>query len=275
MSLISAQRGATLIIVLVVLILTSLIGAMIVRQSMTSLNIATSAQARQLLFQSSDAALMKLQNAPESLILTISGSLGRSMNSTVKSQEIVFCYQKNNTDFFNVTNYSTIEWQDGASSPNGTGSGVLGYCRVSQSDRSFFTSGRNVVLTQVSIQSIGTSKQTIAPSDQSTQSGAFSQQSLGTDAQSLNATAGGGSNTQTNQVIRMYAVSLMPSMSTASEDSINSCLNSHMNNPIVPLTSQATPDATKTISTCLAELGVPFSTQYSDYTLIQEDYKPV
>ncbi|SDB99750.1 hypothetical protein SAMN05421733_107141 [Acinetobacter boissieri] len=268
MNRLSTQKGATLIIVLCVLILTAMIGAMIVRQSMTSLNIATNAQAKQLLFQSSDAALMKVQNASESLILTISGSLGRSMNSVSKSQEIVFCYQKNSADFFNVTRYSTIEWQDGASAPNGSISGTLGYCQVSQASRNFFTSGRNAILTQVSIQNIGTSTT-------STESGAFTGHSLGTDAQSLNATAGGGNNTQSNQVIRVYAVSLMPSMSTASGAAINTCLNSHMNNPVVPTSSTPTEDSLKTISTCLNQLGVPFSTQYSDYNLVQNDLEGV
>ncbi|MBF7688401.1 pilus assembly protein PilX [Acinetobacter rathckeae] len=264
----STQKGATLVIVLCVLVLTAMIGAMIVRQSMTSLNIATNAQARQLLFQSSDAALMKVQNASQALILTISGNLGRSMNSMSKSPEIVFCYQKNSADFFNVTQYSMIEWQDGASAPNGTLSGTLGYCQVSKGNRTFFTSGRNAILTQVSIQNIGTSTT-------SSESGAFTGYTVGTDAQSLNATAGSASNTQNNQVIRVYAVSLMPSMSTASATDINACLNSHMNNPVAPVTSTPTATGLKSISACLQELGVPFSTQYSDYNLIQTDYQRV
>ncbi|MBF7682818.1 pilus assembly protein PilX [Acinetobacter sp. B5B] len=264
----STQQGATLIIVLCVLVLTALIGAVIVRQSMTSLNIATNAQAKQLLFQSSDAALMKIQNAPESLILTISGSLGRSMNGVARAPEIVFCYQKNNTDFFNVTNYSTIEWPDGASAPNGTSSGTLGYCQASRSNLNFFTSGRNAILTQISIQSIGTSSE-------SNQTNPFEGYSVGTDAQSLNSTSGGGNNTQMNQVIRVYAISLMPSMSTASAANINTCLNSHMNQPIVPLTSTPSTGATDTISMCLQRLGVPFATQFSDYNLIQTEYQRV
>lgn len=268
MNRLSTQKGATLIIVLCVLILTAMIGAMIVRQSMTSLNIATNAQAKQLLFQSSDAALMKIQNASESLILTISGSLGRSMNGVSKSQEIVFCYQKNNTDFFNVINYSTIEWQDGASAPNGSISGTLGYCRVGRTSLNSFNSGRNAIMTQVSIQSVGTSIQSNQPAP-------FSGYSLGTDAQSLNSTSGGGNNTQMNQVIRVYAVSLMPSMSTASEADINRCLNSHMNEPIIPLNSTPADGSVKTVSMCLLELGVPFSTQYSDFNLIQTEYQRV
>lgn len=54
------QKGSTLIVVLILLLVITVIGTLAVRQSLTSLNIATNSQAQQLLMQSSDSVLYRL-----------------------------------------------------------------------------------------------------------------------------------------------------------------------------------------------------------------------
>ncbi len=57
----SNERGATLIVVLLFLVLIMLAGAIAVRQSSTDLKIATSDQINTVLLQSSDSANQKLE----------------------------------------------------------------------------------------------------------------------------------------------------------------------------------------------------------------------
>ncbi|MEX5402053.1 PilX N-terminal domain-containing pilus assembly protein, partial [Proteus mirabilis] len=62
MKALSIQRGATLIVVLVMLILLTLVGTWAIKGSLTSLNIATNTQAQALLQQASDAIFFSLEN---------------------------------------------------------------------------------------------------------------------------------------------------------------------------------------------------------------------
>jgi Tfp pilus assembly protein PilX len=57
----SSERGATLIVVLLFLVLIMLAGAIAVRQSNTNLKVATSDQINTVLLQSSDSANQKLE----------------------------------------------------------------------------------------------------------------------------------------------------------------------------------------------------------------------
>lgn len=56
------QTGATLIVVLVLLLVITIIGTLAIRQSLMSLNIVTNSQAQQLLVQNSDAALFNVED---------------------------------------------------------------------------------------------------------------------------------------------------------------------------------------------------------------------
>ena len=51
------QEGATLIVVLILLVIITMIGTLAIRSSLTTLNIATNSQAQQLLVQNSDSAI--------------------------------------------------------------------------------------------------------------------------------------------------------------------------------------------------------------------------
>ena len=61
------QNGATLIVVLFLLLTITVLGTLAVRQSVVGLNIATNSQAQQLLTQNSDAAFLR-RNSPQPLV---------------------------------------------------------------------------------------------------------------------------------------------------------------------------------------------------------------
>ncbi|QOW43161.1 hypothetical protein G0027_10035 [Acinetobacter indicus] len=56
------QTGATLIIVLLILVAITVIGSLAVRSSILALKVATVGQAQQLMIQNSDAALFNVEN---------------------------------------------------------------------------------------------------------------------------------------------------------------------------------------------------------------------
>lgn len=245
-----SQTGATLIIVLVVLLLITIVGTLAIRQSLVSLNIATNGQAQQLMMESSDSAVFTVQDADNlSQEMATNGMFGYIRTSNNKGKELVFCYRGTNTDFFTIANASIIQWQTG-SAPNYLEIGTAGYCNPSSSSN-YYTSGRGVVMTQITVQFV----------DSSTDDTPFAGTVSGTDTDSAKVISA--------EKAVVYAVSLMPTLSTASTSSIYSCLSTHMSNPVVPTGYTASSGADQSISQCLAGLNVPFTTHISEYTLTQ------
>ena len=147
------QTGATLIVVLILLLVITVIGTMAIRGSLTTLNIATNSQAQQLLVQNSDSAIFNVENP--SLIernTAYDGLFGLVKTDVNKGKELVFCYKGTATDFYNFSRASFMQWVSGTAPDNGE-LGLDGYCKLDSSDN-FFTSGRKAVMTQVSIKVI-------------------------------------------------------------------------------------------------------------------------
>ena len=67
------QNGATLIVVLFLLLTITVLGTLAVRQSVVGLNIATNSQAQQLLTQNSDAAFFNVERE-DNIIQSLSAS---------------------------------------------------------------------------------------------------------------------------------------------------------------------------------------------------------
>lgn len=91
--MIQSQRGSTLIVVLMVLLLIMIVGTLAIRQSISSLKLVTNNQIQTLLLQSSDAALLALQNpnnTPD--IAAANGIVGFFKNESHKDAELVFCF---------------------------------------------------------------------------------------------------------------------------------------------------------------------------------------
>jgi Tfp pilus assembly protein PilX len=98
----SSQRGASLIVVMVMLLVITIIGTIAVRQSLVSLNIATNGQAQQLLMQNSDAAFYNVEKVNLVQSLTASGMFGYINGAVNKDKEMVFCFRGAESDFLTL-----------------------------------------------------------------------------------------------------------------------------------------------------------------------------
>ncbi len=251
----NTQRGATLIVVLVLLLVIMVIGTLAIRSSLMSLNIATNGQAQQLLIQNSDAAIFNVED-PDRLVWNQSkdGLFGYVTDAANKGKELVFCYRGTQSQFFQSSKTSVMMWQSGSNAPSGGSTGTDGYCQVGHN--ADYTSGRKAVMTQVAIKSQISASDAVAGIDTP-----FGDMQRGTDTDS--------SKIEDAQRIVVVATSIVPAMSQASDNDINACFSQHMNQVVIPL--NVTPDdgANKSVSECLQALGVPFTTQVSEYSLIQ------
>lgn len=252
------QTGATLIVVLIFLVALTIIGTLAIRQSMVSLGIATNSQVQQLLIQNSDASLFKVENPADlAYALSPAGFFGYINNEKDKDKELVFCFRGDQNQFFNIGQASLMQWKEGSNSLSNNGLGVRGYCDASASNSStnWFTSGRRAVLTQVSVK---------FPTDGSLDN-PFYDRARGSDA-------------QTGQIeeakrVKVFAISIMPSLSKAPRSDINNCLNGRMNLVTPPAdkdVSTLTVDQKIDVTACLTKLSVPFTTQVAEYAITQD-----
>lgn len=254
------QKGATLIVVLVLLVVITILGVFAVRQSMVSLGIATNSQAQQLLLQNSDAAQFQITDIKKlAYSLTKSGVLGMKNAESDRNAEVIFCYRSDQSEFFDISKYSIMEWKEGTSAPSNNSEGLDGYCSVSSSNGNFFTSGRKAVMTQIAV------KYMANPDGEK-----FQGYMLGGDPSSLK--LGGGDSTSK---VYVYAVSLMPSLATTqvSAAKIDECLSQRMNEVTPPksISGAVSAVAKESVTECLTNLNVPFTSHVGEY-LIQINF---
>lgn len=246
------QEGATLIVVLILLVIITMIGTLAIRSSLTTLNIATNSQAQQLLVQNSDSAIFNVED-PDLIERNTAydGLFGLVKSDANKGKELVFCYKGTATEFYDFSRASFMQWVSGTA-PNNSELGIDGYCKMDSSNN-FFTSGRKAVMTQVSIK--------VNTDASSNLDRAFEHMQRGTDAESAKI--------DKSEKILVTATSIVPSMSTANDTDINNCFSTHMNQVVIP--SGVTPAAGmgKSVSQCLQDLGVPVNTQIAEYNLTQ------
>lgn len=272
------QIGATLIVVLLLLVAITIIGSLAVRSSILSLKVSTMSQAQQLLMQNSDAALFKVED-PSQLVknMALNGMFGYIKGEDNVGKELVFCLKSGNTNFFSLSNASLISWNGSAVQNDGLSSN--GFCKV---DSGFFTSGRNAVITQIAVKASDASDTT-----------PFQHMQKGTDPES--------SKKDPAQMYTVFATSIFPSLSpsSVSDSEIDTCFKSRFNS--IPSSKQSELDieissenakindpttsaddkaaseaekirlqlAKKTVSECLTALGVPAHTQVARYALTQ------
>lgn len=246
------QQGATLIVVLILLLVITVLGTLAIRSSLTSLNIATNSQAQQLLIQNSDAAIFNVENP--ALIernTAYDGLFGLVKTDVNKGKELVFCYKGSAAIFYDISRASFMQWVSGTS-PNNSELGINGYCKLDSSNN-FFTSGRKAVMTQVSIK--------VNTDASSNLDRAFEHMQRGTDAESAKI--------DKSEKILVTATSIVPSMSTANDTDINNCFSTHMNQVVIPSDVTPATGMNKSVSQCLQDLGVPVNTQIAEYNLTQ------
>lgn len=160
----ASQAGATLIIVLIMVLFLAIIGAIAVRNSQVGLNMTTSAQVNQLLRQSSDVPLAKLEMSgiePGADKMTQLQNMDRDNNSPFgllktegrKDAEYVLWYQPTVRDSLYVKGDHRIIVDKGADSSSNfaTTGNAEGYCQVADDSATYYTSARKTVASQVSI----------------------------------------------------------------------------------------------------------------------------
>jgi len=255
--MIKKQNGATLIVVLILLVAITVIGVIAIRQSVVSLGIATNSQVQQLVMQNSDAAFYQV--ADVNLLaynLSKAGVFGQNDQDKDKNREVVFCYRSDRADFFDPSDYSVISWEDGNTAPTYNSKGITGYCKISVSDSvaNFFTSGRKAVMTQVAIKYVSQSV------DEK-----FKNTAKGTDEKTAKVLP--------PKRMNVYSVSVMPSLAKASAADINACFSTHMSEVTPPdiLINNIPMPAGQSVTECLTKLSVPFTSQVSEY-LIEQTY---
>lgn len=252
--MIRIQKGATLIVVLFVLLMLTLIGTMAIRQSSMVLSIATNSQAQQLLNQNSDATFFNVESI-ENFVQSLStnGMFGYINNKNDINKELVFCFRGDQKEFFKINRASLIEWEEGKQAPTNSSIGKDGYCDADKTNLNFFTSMRRAVMTQVSVKF-----STVGKSEP------FSDRQRGLDAKQTQA--------EQSKRVKIFAVSLMPSLYSGNRKKINTCLQERMSEVTVPsgTTVVATTESRKSITACLTQLNIPFTTHITEYTITQE-----
>lgn len=253
------QQGATLVVVLILLIIITIIGVVGVRHSMTSLNIATNSQINELLRQSSDSAMLSLEDADKlGQLATASGILGFISRPENNNKELVFCFNKKKNNSFDISQASIVEFIDNnlveeenqqtdqKRKVKNNRLGSRGFCDPRKAE--FYTSQRNAVITQVAIKR--STAGVLEP--------AFSNYVTGTDFISAK--------TQNNERFTIYATSVLPSIGGAKKADIYACLSQHLNSNIQSLNLNLNDKDATTVSQCLEVLGVPYITQVADYS---------
>ncbi len=241
MKTLNMQRGATLIVVLIILILLTLVGTWAIRGSLTSLNIATNAQAQALLQQSSDAIFFSLENQTSDDLTLAKMQIGDGMLAYVlrpenKGKELVFCMRGGDANTLEGSRNASVVYWEGATISN-TSLGTTGFCKLSR--KSDFISGRSAVMTRVGIRPAAVGQD-------------WEHMLEGDDAEM--------SKNQQIQKIIVNVISIIPNLSESSASDIEGCLK-NFTSFYDPVTSNTT------VSECLAGRNVPFSNQEMEYTL--------
>ena len=248
------QEGATLIVVLILLVIITVIGTLAIRSSLTALNIATNSQAQQLLVQNSDSAIFNVEN-PALLLRNTAydGLFGQVKSDANKGKELVFCYRGASSSFYDYSQASFMQWVSGTA-PSNSELGLDGYCKID--DANFFTSGRRAVMTQVAVKvNTSTDSQSVGL-DQ-----AFQHMQQGTDVDSAKI--------DKSEKILVTATSIVPALSSATDTDINNCFSKHMNQVVIPSGVMPASGMGKSVAECLQGIGVPVNTQVTEYNLTQ------
>lgn len=223
------QQGATLIVVLMVLLLIMVAGAMAVRQSRVDLQVATGDQINTVLLQTADNANQKLEaiingdtNAQDYIdIMDDNGGLfGYFYNRPERAgDEFIYCQTAGTKEYLATKSTVVI----------GTGGELYseGYC--SKGNSMTYTSGRNVLVGQVSV--------TPTPVG-SVNAPALSHMNIGQDINGP---------TVKKMQFDVRSTAAIPAYTRSSTDSVARCFGN----------SSISRTGSQTVSECLEALGVP------------------
>lgn len=224
------ENGATLIVVLIVLVLVALVGTLAVKSSIMGLKISTNSQVRALLLENSNSALFNVED-PEQIArhLALDGMFSYFNSVDNHTDELVFCYRPSSMyTFYSMDKASVID-KDG----NTTKMGVTGFCKARE-----FSSGRSAVQAQI-----------------------YLRKNVEEDAAAFSTVPQGTSLGQSEvpvvaHNIGVTVISILPSYAKASRAELEHCFKQ---------TAIKKNDSTETVEECFQELEVPYNLQHADY----------
>lgn len=251
----ASQKGATLIVVLVVLIMITIVGVLAIRVALTSLNISANAQLGQLLGQTADAPLNQFYTSDLSKITDVSGVIGYAFqeNKIEPGKEYIFCYRPTSDEKFGaslgVTSLRMPDKKDGMATV--ASGGKDGFCDL-ESD---FGSSRKAIVTQVAIKIPDNALDDLAPG------GALPR---GTNLSS-------GTSSQRDiaeqQRVRITTTSIVPAYATDLKKA-QACIGVDASKPgYINDNTDESMTAFTTVANCLAGLGVPVNSQTQEFNL--------
>ena len=251
------QQGAVLMIVLLLLLLMATASLIALRSANTSLDLTTTFQINQLLFQSSDAPLRQLDKLSKdkkqlSLLVAESGPFGYLSKQEVEPMltEYTLCYQpKLKSTIYSASSAKITADSKEVINPNG-------YCNLADSDSNHFISDRKIIATQLSfvrLNPVANQNLEQVKTKDTTKTHTATPFS-GPSGQDL------VSNKQTH--IRLYVTSVMPSFSRARLGQIDDCLAKPVN---IRASNDAWFSNTENQLACLKRTGTPFNVQVQDY----------
>lgn len=229
------QQGATLIMVLIVLLLVSAIATIAMKTGMFGLRLSTNNQVDSLLLENNNSALFNLED-PNKIAqrLATNSMYGHFLSSANADDVLVFCYRSDQEEFFNITRASVL----------GSGKlGVNGYCGANN-----FSGGRQAVISQIYIRK--------APVD------ADSTPLVGL---ATGVSIGQGSIGITKMKMNAASISILPSFSNNGINDIVACLRSPR------IERENNQDGAVE---CLSNLNVPYNLQHAQY-MIGTDFQNV
>lgn len=222
-------RGATLIVVLVMLLLITIVGTWALRSSIVNLKIATNSQVRSLLLENSNSALFNIED-PQQVArhLALDGMFSYFNAVENADDELVFCYRPSSMFTFYSMDKASVITKDGST----TKMGITGFCKKGE-----FSSGRSAVQAQIYLQK---NVETGLP---------FSNAPLGTSL-------GGSQLPVVSNNIGATVISVLPSFSDASNSNIEACFKK---------TAIKKTKDTETVEECFQKLNIPYNLQHADY----------
>lgn len=224
------QNGATLIIVLIVVVLVALIGTWAVKSSILGLKISTNSQVRSLLLENSNSALFNVEDPNQIARQLAMDGMFSYFNSVGNSDdELVFCYRLSSMNtFYSMDKVSVIQ-KNGAM----TKMGVTGFCKAGE-----FASGRSAIQAQVYLQK--NAEPSATPFSTAPTGTSLGQSEVPLVALNIGVTV----------------ISILPSYASATDAQIEACFKK---------TAIKKDDTTQTVEECFDGLGIPYNLQHADY----------
>ncbi|AUX86050.1 MULTISPECIES: pilus assembly PilX family protein [Acinetobacter] len=260
-----AQRGATLIVVLFMLLLITIVGIIGIRVAITSLNIATNSQVGQLLLQTGDTPTNQFLNVSNYNDLTVlSGAIGKAIeeNKVAPGKEIIFCYKPTSNLKLGSALDTTVlvppakgDPADSKATIDSTQTNRSGFCDL-EAD---YGSARQAVVTQVAVR---------IPTDAITDANPGSTLARDTDVSLQSNTSKG----KVEARVRVTSTAIMPAYSTENLATVQSeCIGSSSTVGYINDNIDDAVSGKRTVADCLRSYGIPVNTQVQEIDLRKRD----